>query len=153
MLVSWSSDPKPSGVIAMSGRAAPCKGGLCVRSLFISAALATMMVTTSQATSLQESFWFGESEANASFEDPDWAVSEAHQIDLFESRDVSQEQTIGAQLRLPSPLHFSRSFDDNGWRIDGVGFRPTPEVEIRATGKINSVTDQMQGDLSLRFQF
>ena len=137
----------------MSGRVAPCRGGLRARNLFISAALATMMVTASQASSLQETFWFGEAESDASFEDPDWAQSEAHQIDLFESSDVSQEQTIGAQLRLPSPLHFSRSFDDNGWRIDGVGFRPTPEVEIRATGKINSITDQMQGALSLRFQF
>lgn len=71
----------------------------------------------------------------------------------IETADFFREPTASHPFRLPRPLQLSRSFSNGAWRVDGVGVRPAPDVEIRATGRINSRTERMQGDLSLRFLF
>lgn len=56
-------------------------------------------------------------------------------------------------LHLPRPLDFTRTYANGEWQVDGVGFSPAADVEIRATGQVIAETNRLQGNLSLRFKF
>ncbi|MEM7061304.1 MAG: hypothetical protein AAF557_27315 [Pseudomonadota bacterium] len=69
-----------------------------------------------------------------------------------EADDLSGLSTVPT-LSLPGPFNFTRSYSNGTWQVDGVGFSPSTDVEIRATGRVNSETSRLQGDLTLRFRF
>lgn len=113
--------------------------------LLLGIMLVLMMLTAGHAEPLQP---FGGVQAYVATQ-----LAATQEDEFFETADFGPETTLGAQIRLPRPLTLSRSFSDGAWRIDGVGVRATPDVEIRATGRINAITERMQADLTLRFQF
>lgn len=67
--------------------------------------------------------------------------------------DHSQAATSLWGFNLPSPLGFTKTYENGAWQVDGVGISTSSDVELRATGQVNSVTNRLEGNLSLRFRF
>lgn len=72
---------------------------------------------------------------------------------LIEPSDASRASTGLWGISLPSPLGFTKTYANGAWQVDGVGVSPSTDVELRATGQLNSVTNRLEGNLSLRFRF
>jgi len=72
---------------------------------------------------------------------------------LNEHFNPSRADTSLWGFSLPSPLGFTKTYANGAWQVDGVGFSPSTDVELRATGQMNSETNRLEGNLSLRFRF
>jgi len=67
--------------------------------------------------------------------------------------DLSRAETSLWGFNLPRPLGFTKTYANGAWQVDGVGLTASRDVELRATGQVNSETNRLEGNLSLRFRF
>lgn len=126
------------------------EGWCSLRNLSVGAILMGVLGTPSHANQWEDSTWFDGIEAYPIVIRPDWTTTTPSEDALSLT---PPNPSVGLGIRLPRPFTFSRTLNNGSWQVDGVGFEAAPDIEIRATGGINSASDDVQADLSLRFRF